>query len=154
MIRMTRMTYELCTIPPEVEAALRAAVGIPAHIRIDLHIAPEDIPVRGNASAWGEPEDSEHATAIENRLADGDLWAWCTVRVTCADGGVKGTAWLGAATYEDTADFIQYGYLQDMVREAYDEYEGNREDFIKYGYALPIFRRPNLDGRSRISPQA
>ena len=144
------MSYESCHLPPEVDAALRAAVGIPAHVRIDLHIAPEDIPVRGNASAWGEPEDSEHAAAIENRLADGDLWAWCTVRVTCTDGAVKGTAWLGAATYEDTADFIQYGYLQDMVREAY------REDFMtnKYGYALPIFRRPNLDGRSRISPQA
>jgi hypothetical protein len=148
------MTYELCTISPDVEAATRAISGIPAHVRIDLHITPEDIPVRGNASAWGEPEDSEHAESIEHRLADGDLWAWCTVRVTCTDGDVKGAAYLGAATYEHTADFIQYGYLQDMVQEAYDEYEGNREDFIKYGYTLPIFRRPSFDGGRRISPQA
>jgi hypothetical protein len=110
--------------------------------------------VRGNASAWGEPEDSEHAESIEHRLADGDWWAWCTVRVTCTDGTVKGAAYLGAATYEHTEDFIQYGYLQDMVQEAYDEYEGNREDFIKYGYTLPIFRRPSFDGGRRISPQA
>jgi len=116
------MTYELCTIPGAVDAAIRAAVGIPAHVRIDLHITPEDIPVRGNASAWGEPEDSEHAAAIEHRLADGDLWAWCVVRVTCTDGDVKGTAWLGAANYENTEDFVEYGYLQDMAQEAYDEY--------------------------------
>ena len=116
------MSYASCTIPHNIDAAIRKAVGIPAHVRIDLHIAPEDVPVRGNASAWGEPEDSEHATAIENRLAEGDLWAWCTVRVTCRNGDKKGAAWLGAANYENTEDFVKYGYLQDMVTEAYHEY--------------------------------
>jgi hypothetical protein len=119
------MTYELCTIPRAVDAAIRAAVGIPAHIRIDLHITPEDIPVRGNASAWGEPEDSEHAAAIEHRLADGDWWAWCVVRVTCTDGTAEGMAYLGGCSYEDTDDFTKYssGYLCDLAEEAYDYFQ-------------------------------
>jgi hypothetical protein len=116
------MSYEFCYVPIAVEASIREAVGIPEYVIIDLHIAPEDVPVRGNASAWGEPEDSEHADAIEHRLANGDLWAWCTVRVTCRNGEKKGTAWLGAANYESTEDFVEYGYLQDMAQEAYDEY--------------------------------
>jgi hypothetical protein len=117
------MSYESCTIPPTIDAAIRASVGIPAHIRIDLHITPEDIPVRGNASAWGEPEDNEHAAAIENRLADGELWAWCTVRVTCRNGDAQGTAYLGGCSYADTNDFLQdgVGYLYDLAAEAYSE---------------------------------
>jgi hypothetical protein len=88
-----------------------------------LHIAPEDIPVRGNASAWGEPEDSILADSIESRLANGDLWAWCTVRVTCLNGDMEGTAYLGGCSYDGTTDFIQHGrgYLHDLAAEAYSE---------------------------------
>lgn len=119
--------FEACPLPLDVAATLRANVGIPAGVRIALSIAPETAPVRGNASAWGEPEDSEHAAAIEARLAKGDLWAWCTVRVTCTDGDATGAAWLGAAQYESTEDFIMYGYLHDLVTEAYAEYQGEVE---------------------------
>ena len=117
------MSYEPCRIPHNIDAAIRKAVGIPAHVRIDLHIAPEDVPVRGNASAWGEPEDGILADAIEQRLADGDLWAWCTVRVTCTDTGVEGKAYLGGCSYDDTIDFLQHGtgYLYDLAAEAYSE---------------------------------
>lgn len=119
------MSYEPCYISPDVDAAIRAAVGIPAHVRIELHITPEDIPVRGNASAWGEPEDSEHAAAIENRLAHGELWAWCTVRVTCTDGTAEGMAYLGGCSYGDTDDFTKYAreYLCDLADEAYDYFQ-------------------------------
>ena len=118
--------YESCPLPLQVAAAVRANVGIPAGVRIALHITPESIPVRGNASAWGEPEDSRYAAAIEARLAQDDLWAWCMVRVTCTDGDAVGTAYLGGCSYDNTAAFVEHGtgYLHDLVAEAYDEYQG------------------------------
>lgn len=117
--------YKVCPLPLEVAAALRANVGIPVGVRIVLEITPTDLPVRGNASAWGEPEDTAHADVVNRRLSEGDLWAWCSVRVTCTDGDVEGHAYLGACQYEDTAEFIEHGYLEDLATAAYAEYRGN-----------------------------
>jgi hypothetical protein len=122
------MIYEHCPLPLDVTASLRAHVGIPEGVRITLAIAPEDMPVRGNASAWAEGGEAlAHDAEVEARLARGDLWAWCIVRVTCTDGDATGTAFIGGSQYEGTEDFIKYGYLQDLAAEAYAEYLGEVE---------------------------
>ena len=133
--------YEFCPISHLVENATRTSLGIPDSVRIALHITPEDTPVRGNASAWGEPEDSEYAAEIEERLDRGELWAWCTVRVTCTDGFTKGEAYLGGCSYDDAAAFVDLGlgYFLDLAAEAYAEYQSEvariREKYTNNGEA-------------------
>jgi len=50
---------------------------------IKVEALEEDIPVRGNALASGDAEaDRACEDEILARLEAGDIWAWCTVRVS------------------------------------------------------------------------
>lgn len=79
-----------------------------------LECLPEDMPIRGNASAWGEPDDSEYAERIENELADGNQWAWCQVRLVGRYKGLTASDSLGGCSYASEEDFRQGGYYEDM----------------------------------------
>lgn len=94
-----------------------------------LTIEDEDIPVRGNAQASGDDEDDrEVEDGIIRRLERGDLWAWCTVKVTATIEGCDevGTNYLGGCSYEDEKDFCaEGGYYKDMCHEAREDLIGN-----------------------------
>lgn len=88
---------------------------------------PEDIPIRGNASAIDEETDNEIAKEIERKLNGGNDWAWCCVRVVCyydaGLDGIEGDDYLGACSYESEKDFVENsGYFEDMKQRAYDDF--------------------------------
>lgn len=98
-----------------------------------IEATPEDIPVRGNTMASGDDEyDKRVEDEILARLESGDVWAWCSVRVTCADGETEGEAWLGGCSYKDEEDFKAGGYFDDMKAEALEDMERKREE-------VPVF---------------
>lgn len=66
-------------------------------------------------------DHSESIKEIDSRLNKGDLWAWCSVRVTATCGDLVGTAHLGGCSYKDEDDFKKCGYYEDMVEEATDD---------------------------------
>ncbi|GAG86978.1 unnamed protein product, partial [marine sediment metagenome] len=84
-----------------------------ADVAFVLTIEPEDIPVRGNAMASGDEEvDRRVEDGIIERLDQGDLWAWCSVKVTATlldDTDLEGADYLGGCSYRDEEDFCQDG---------------------------------------------
>lgn len=89
-------------------------------IRLALTIERDDIPVRGNASAWDDEQaNTAYADDILERLEQGDDWAWASVKVSATALGEEGIAFLGGCSYEGFAEFAQPdGYLPQMVSEA------------------------------------
>lgn len=94
-------------------------------IHYTLEIEPEDIPVRGNAIATDDDAlDREYEDAIIARLDSGDLWAWCTVKVTAQFEGFEGVAYLGGCCYDGVKDFVGDGasdYYADLKDQAKGE---------------------------------
>src|SRR5688572_13886675 len=79
----------------------------------------DDIPVRGNALAFGDDaEDKRCEDEIIERLESGDVWAWASVKVTCCHKDlpeIEGVDYLGGCSYLDESDFKQPGgYYDDM----------------------------------------
>ena len=101
----------------------------------ELEIFPEDMEVRGNAICSGDDDfDREVEDGIISRLEEGDLWAWCTVKVTARYRGVrglKGVAWLGGCSYLDSLDFRKGGYFEDMRAEAIANLRGQMEEIAE-----------------------
>lgn len=92
--------------------------------RFYIEVQQDDTPVEGNASAWGEPEDSDYAAEISARLNRGDIWAWALVRVVCTYPGLpfEGEDYLGGCCYRDEADFRQPdGYFDQMCDLAWED---------------------------------
>ncbi len=80
----------------------------------------DDLPVRGNALASGDDaEDKRVEDEIIERLNNGDVWAWASVKVTARWKGLEGTNYLGGCSYVDEKDFKSPGgYYEDMKAEA------------------------------------
>jgi hypothetical protein len=72
---------------------------VPNGATVTLAIAPEDMDIEGNASAWGDDEDAAYAADIRAQLDRGNDWAWCVVRITVTDGDAEGTSYLGGVSY-------------------------------------------------------
>lgn len=90
-------------------------------ITITLECLPEDIPVQCNAMASGDDAyDKQVEDEINRRLDQGDMWAWCCVKVTAhhEPSGLEGVDYLGGCNYADEDDFKAGGYYQDMVSQA------------------------------------
>jgi hypothetical protein len=91
-----------------------------------LEALPEEIPVRGNASASGDDAyDKQVEDAIIERLDRGDVWAWCCVQMTCSfdDRPITGFHVVGCCSYRDEADFVENsGYFVDLKRDAYEDF--------------------------------
>jgi len=94
---------------------------------VEITITPEeeDRGPEGEFSS-GDPEaDAELVHEIHERLARGDLWAWCTVKVEARFGQFYGTAYLGGCSYEHQASFMEGGYYEQMVGDAVDDLNQN-----------------------------
>lgn len=94
---------------------------------VTLEAEQEHIPVRGNAMASGDDEqDRAVEDEIIERLNNGDVWAWASVRVAVSHDdipSIEGDDYLGGCCYADEADFREPGgYFDDMVRSALDEW--------------------------------
>ncbi len=91
-----------------------------------IEVEQDDMPVRGNAVVSEDAEqDREIEDEIIERLNNGDVWAWASVRVVAQYKGFEGHAYLGGCCYDDEQDFINNsGYYEDMCIEA-------KEDLLK-----------------------
>ncbi len=88
-----------------------------AKFEITVTAEPEHEEVRGHFAS-GEPEyDRADEEAILARLAKGEEWAWCCVKVTVSCGELSEHAYLGCCSYQDEEDFRADGYFDDMVHE-------------------------------------
>lgn len=88
-------------------------------ISITVTANPCDIPIEGNASAIDEFTDRAIVESIREKLADGNMWAWCevTVKVTYRDT-LSASAYLGGCSYDSERDFRHdNGYFGEMVQE-------------------------------------
>ena len=91
-------------------------------ITYTIEVEPEECSVRGNALASGDDAaDRACENEILARLARGDTWAWCSVRVVATFASGQATMmitsdWLGCCSYQDENDFKAGGYFYDMVR--------------------------------------
>ena len=79
--------------------------------------------------------DEDLAAGIRRQIDDGNLWAWCTVRVSATDGDAKGYAYLGTVsywmgvqspTYDDLVRAFMADCGRDMLAEAIAEYQQDR----------------------------
>ena len=92
-------------------------------ITYTLDIEPEGSLIRGSFDSGDAEADEQLAQELEERLNRGDLWAWCTVRVTarCVYQGVtfEGHDYLGGCSYAGEQDFKHpEGYYPGMCNEA------------------------------------
>jgi hypothetical protein len=88
-------------------------------VEYEVECLVEDMPIRGNCMASGDDVvDEDCAKEIESRLADGNDWAWCCVKVTARWHTFESTEYLGGCSYEDEEDFRKGGYFEDMQDEA------------------------------------
>lgn len=100
--------------------AARLARMLMDHAEVTIDCLSEDMPVRGNTLASGDPEeDRAQEDEILAQLDAGNEWAWCCVRVTATWEGFKGVAYLGCCSYSDEASFMVGGYAEDMTNEAF-----------------------------------
>jgi hypothetical protein len=88
-------------------------------ITFTVEAAEEDLPVRGNAVASGDPRfDRQVEDEILERLARGDYWAWCYVtveaRLEFAGTVFIGSDTMGTCSYSDKASFLADAYFADM----------------------------------------
>ncbi len=92
-------------------------------VKFTIEALDEHIPVRGNVMVSGDDEaDKEEEDKIIERLENGDIWAWCCVRVAVSYKGCTGTDYSGCCTYNDEKDFIDNsGYFEDMKQTAFNE---------------------------------
>lgn len=88
----------------------------------EIQVQPEEMPVRGNAMASGDPAfDKEVEDKIIKDVADGDEWAWCSVTVKAKWAIFEGTDTLGCCSYVDEESFKTGGYYEDMKSNALAE---------------------------------
>lgn len=82
----------------------------------------EELPVRGYFASGDDTADRADEDAILARVAQDDVWAWASVRVTASWNGYQGSDTLGACSYADEDEFTQPGdYYDDMKQCALDE---------------------------------
>lgn len=88
---------------------------------ITVECLPEDLPIKGNASAIDEATDRQIVRKIKQELAAGNEWAWCCVRVTVEYEDNAECEYLGCCNYKNRHDFIKNsGHYQDMVKECFE----------------------------------
>ena len=86
----------------------------------------DDIPIRGNAIVSGDENfDREVEDELIERVNNGDVWAWASVKVIASIPGIEleGADYLGGCSYRDEEDFQQGGYYEDMKERALEDLE-------------------------------
>lgn len=94
-------------------------------IEEERDISPDDY----LCSSDDHEADAKMVAEIKERLAAGDTWAWCHVRVVASWGDYQGDDRLGGCSYASEADFkVSGGYYADMCDEARRALERNMEE--------------------------
>lgn len=94
----------------------------------------DDIPIRGNALMSGDDElDRKVEDELIERVEDGDVWAWASVKVTASIPGIEleGVDYLGGCSYKDEEGFKVGGYYEDMKAETLADLERQLEAVFK-----------------------
>jgi hypothetical protein len=106
----------------------------PDDVKFTIELLEEHCPVDGSMrSGCKEYEKAERMQEVrmKGRLNKGDLWAWCTVKVTATFRGVEGEDYLGCCNYKDEDDFkAPGGYWEDMKASAFAELKERLQDIV------------------------
>jgi hypothetical protein len=92
-------------------------------VEFSLEIEDEDAPFDFESD---EPEkDEELRKELTSRLNRGDLWAWCSVKVTAKWKTWEGVDYLGCCSYDSEKDFKDCNdYWPDMRERALEDLNG------------------------------
>lgn len=108
------------------------------HADVVLETESKDMPVRGNASAWGDGTDDAYADELIARISRGDEYAWFCANVTARLDQFEGSDCLGGCTYDSEKQFREDGYYTDMVSNAI---EALADDILSRAY--PVAPKPD-----------
>jgi hypothetical protein len=99
-----------------------------------LTAEPDQQSPRGNALASGDDEeDRKCEDEILRRIDEGDVWAWCVVKVEAHYHVLVGVDYLGGCSYKDEADFREPGgYFDDMKGEALADLQRQFDDLAPH----------------------
>ncbi len=90
-----------------------------SQVEFIIEVLPEETPVRGNVMASG---DGDFDRKVEDNVfasrANGNVWAWCMVKVTARIKGIEGTDYLGCCSYSSERDFHECGHYASMKETA------------------------------------
>lgn len=90
-------------------------------VEFSLDVRAETIPYEGNCSAIDPDTDAATAAWIREQLEQGNVWAWCQVRVTASWNGFEGHDFICCCSYESEEDFKAGPYYEDMKAVALEE---------------------------------
>jgi hypothetical protein len=91
-------------------------------VEFTIECMPEDLQVKGNASAIDDETDREIEQYIYDELNNGNEWAWCCITISAHYKGQIGSASLGGCSYKNKTDFKENsGYYEDMKQSAFDD---------------------------------
>lgn len=91
-------------------------------VKFTIVVEPEDIPIRGNYMVSGDDAaDKEAEDEVIKDFNNGNVWAWCTIRVKAHWGSFSGSDLLGGCSYKDEQDFKDDIYYEDMKKGALED---------------------------------
>jgi hypothetical protein len=111
-------------------------------VEFDYDVSEDGDDVRGNVMASGDDEaDAKAENEVIVRLAQGDIWAWCSIKTTAtwtAPNGTKlvGTLWVGGHSFKDREQFESGDELRDYRVEALDDLNTRIRDTLLNAHQL------------------
>lgn len=87
----------------KIEEQIRKNCTITVKAQIEEHLSPRDC------------LDAEGAVFVEREIEKGNEWAWCSVKVTVSYEGLSQDDYLGGCSYANKEEFMESGYMKDMV---------------------------------------
>ena len=95
-----------------------------------VEVLPEEAPVRGNAITSNDADfDREVEDDILADLADGNVWAWCAVKVTARIDGIECSECRGRCRYTGEQEFREDAMYSNLklwaLEDLRDELSGS-----------------------------
>jgi hypothetical protein len=114
-------------------------------VEFSLEVQPEDMPLEGNLCAIDDEHDRAEEERVRQELRDGNVWAWCQVRVVARWGDWEGSAGLGGCSYASGEDFKAGPCYEDLKTEALEDLEreikSNADDLFPTADELALLLR-------------
>lgn len=118
----------MCAAASPAQHAIIARESPIMNINYTIECLPEDLPIKGNASAIDDETDAAIEARIIDELEWDNHWAWCCVKVSAVllgqDGKptvLSGADYLGCCSYHDEDVFRSGGYFDGMKEQARDD---------------------------------
>jgi hypothetical protein len=87
--------------------------------KVSFNALNEDSSVRGNYILSDDEDfDRKCENEIQDRINDGDEYAWFCARVSVSHAGITEDTYLGCCNYNNEKQFLESGCYQDMIEEA------------------------------------